>query len=44
MLSRIGEAHPDSSLGQTHRKKTNKEIKTADVLAKHRKRQAAQKK
>jgi len=43
-LSRIGEAHPDSSLGQTHRKKTNKEIKTADVLAKHRKRQAAQKK
>lgn len=37
MLSRIAEAHPDGMLAQEgHRKRTNKEIKTAEVLAKHR--------
>lgn len=45
MLSRIAEAHPDGMLAQEgYRKRTNKEIKTAEVLAKHRKRQAAQRK
>lgn len=38
MLSRIGEAHPDSELGQNHRKKTNKEIKTKEAIEKNRKR------
>lgn len=38
MLSRIGEAHPDSALGQTNRKKTIKEIKTKEAIEKNRKR------
>lgn len=38
MLSRIGEHHPDSHVGENHRKKTNKEIKTREAIAKNRKR------
>ncbi len=37
-LSRIAEAHPNSALAQQHGKKTAKQIKTEQVVAKHRKR------
>tara|TARA_B100001057_G_C22860129_1_gene954169 strand:+ start:1039 stop:1341 length:303 start_codon:yes stop_codon:yes gene_type:complete len=37
-LSRIAEAHPNSALAQQHGKKTTKQIKTEQVVAKHRKR------
>ena len=37
-LSRIAEAHPNSALAQQHGKKTTKQIKTEQVMAKHRKR------
>tara|TARA_S200002703_G_C3630980_1_gene193780 strand:+ start:249 stop:551 length:303 start_codon:yes stop_codon:yes gene_type:complete len=37
-LSRIAEAHPNSPLAQQHGKKTIKQVKTEQVMAKHRKR------
>ena len=37
-LSRIAEAHPNSALAQQHGRKTTKQIKTEQVMAKHRKR------
>jgi len=37
-LSRIAEAHPKSALAQRYGKKTIKQSKTEQVLAKHRKR------
>jgi len=37
-LSRIAEAHPNSALAQRYGKKTIKQSKTEQVLAKHRKR------
>lgn len=37
-LSRIAEAHPNSPLAQQHGKKTIKQVKTEQVVAKHRKR------
>jgi hypothetical protein len=44
-LARIAEAHPDGMLAQEgHRKRSNKEIKTAEVIAKHRKITAAKNK
>jgi len=44
MQSRIAEAHPISPFADQHGKKSAKEIKTQQVVEKHRKRQAAQKK
>jgi hypothetical protein len=38
MMSRIGEAHPDSDIGDKYRKKTIKEIKTKEAIDKNRKR------
>ena len=42
-LSRIAEAHPTSALADQHRKKSIKEVKTQQVMAKHRKRQQGKK-
>ena len=42
-LSRIAEAHPTSSLADQHRKRSIKEVKTQQVMAKHRKRQQGKK-
>jgi hypothetical protein len=38
-LQRIAEAHPNSPLAQRYKKKSIKEIRTEQVLAKHKKRQ-----
>lgn len=38
-LSKIAEKHPNSALARDHSKKTIKQVKTENVLAKHRKRQ-----
>jgi len=38
-LQRIAEAHPNSPLGQRYKKKDIKEIRTRQVLEKHKKRQ-----
>ena len=38
-MSRIAEAHPTSPFAQQHGKKSTKQIKTEQVIAKHRKRQ-----
>jgi hypothetical protein len=38
-LSKIGEAHPQSELGNQVTKKTIKQIKTEQVVTKHQKRQ-----
>ena len=35
-LSRIAEAHPTSELAQQHRRRSTKEVKTAQVIQKHR--------
>ena len=43
MQSRIAEAHPASPFADQHGKKSAKDIKTQQVVEKHRKRQAAQK-
>ena len=43
-LSRIAQAHPDSPLADRYGKKSTKEIKTKQVLNKHRKIQASKKK
>ena len=42
-LSRIAEAHPTSELANQHRKRSIKEVKTASVIEKHRKRQQGKK-
>lgn len=38
VLSKIAESHPGSELAKTHRRRTIKEIKTENILEKHRKR------
>ena len=43
-LSRIAEAHPNSPLAQQHRKRTIKEVKTEQVIKKHRARRSAKNK
>ena len=43
-LSRIAEAHPKSALAKEHRKRTIKEVKTENVLKKHRARRNAKSK
>jgi len=42
-LSRIAEAHPNSQLAQQHKKRSIKEVKTQQVVEKHRKRQQGKK-
>ena len=42
-LSRIADAHPTSELAQQHRKRSIKEVKTQQVIEKHRKRQQGKK-
>ena len=42
-LSRIADAHPTSPLAQQHRKRSVKEVQTAQVMAKHRRRQQGKK-
>ena len=42
MQSRIAEAHPASPFAQQHGKKTIKQVKSQQVVEKHRKRQAQQ--
>ena len=44
MQSRIAEAHPASPFAERHGKKSTKDIKTKQVIEKHRKRQAQQRK
>ena len=42
-LSRIAEAHPNSPLAKQHKKRSIKEVKTQQVIEKHRKRQRGKK-
>ena len=42
-LSRIAEAHPNSELAKQHKRRSTKEVKTAQVIQKHRKRQRGKK-
>jgi hypothetical protein len=42
-LSRIADAHPTSPLAQQHRKRSIKEVKTQQVMAKHRRRKQGKK-
>jgi len=44
MQSRIAEAHPASPFAERHGSKSTKDIKTKQVIEKHRKRQAQQRK
>ena len=44
MLSRIGDAHPGSKVHDLYGSKSTKDIKTRQVVKKHQKRQAAQRK
>ena len=44
MLSRIGDAHPGSKVHDAYGNKNTKDIKTRQVVKKHQKRQAAQRK
>ena len=44
MLSRIGDAHPGSKVHDLYGNKSTKDIKTREVVKKHQKRQAAQRK
>ena len=44
MLSRIGDAHPGSKVHDLYGNKSIKDIKTRQVVKKHQKRQAAQRK
>ena len=44
MLSRIGDAHPGSKVHDLYGNKNTKDIKTRQVVKKHQKRQAAQRK
>ena len=42
-LSRIAEAHPTSELANQHKRRSIKEVKTQQVIEKHRKRQQGKK-
>ena len=42
-LSRIAEAHPTSELAKQHRRRSTKEVKTQQVIQKHRRRQRGKK-
>ena len=42
-LSRIADAHPNSALAQQHKKRSIKEVRTEQVISKHRKRQRGKK-
>ena len=42
-LSRIADAHPTSELARQHRKRSIKEVKTQQVVEKHRRRQQGKK-
>ena len=42
-LSRIAEAHPTSELAKQHRRRSIKEVKTQQVVEKHRRRQQGKK-
>ena len=42
-LSRIADAHPNSPLAQQHKKRSIKEVKTQQVVEKHRRRQRGKK-
>ena len=42
-LSRIAEAHPTSELARQHRRRSTKEVKTQQVIQKHRRRQRGKK-
>ena len=42
-LSRIAEAHPTSELANQHKKRSIKEVKTQQVVEKHRRRQQGKK-
>ena len=42
-LSRIADAHPNSALAQQHKKRSIKEVKTQQVVEKHRRRQQGKK-
>ena len=44
VLSKISEAHPKSALAQEHRRKSIKEVKTDQVIKKHKARQRARNK
>ena len=44
MLSRIGDAHPGSKVHDAYGNKSTKDIKTRQVLEKHRKIQASKRK
>ena len=44
VLSKIAEAHPKSALAKEHRKRSIKEVKTENVLKKHRARRNAKSK
>ena len=44
VLSKISDAHPRSALAQEHRRKTIKEVKTEQVIKKHKARQRAKNK
>ena len=41
--SRIADAHPNSALAQQHKKRSIKEVKTQQVVEKHRRRQRGKK-
>ena len=42
-LSRIADAHPNSAFAQQHKKRSIKEVKTQQVVEKHRRRQRGKK-
>ena len=42
-LSRIAEAHPNSELAKQHKRRSTKEVKTQQVIEKHRRRQIGKK-
>ena len=42
-LSRIAEAHPNSELAKQHKRRSTKEVKTQQVVEKHRRRQRGKK-
>ena len=44
VLSKVAEAHPKSALAKEHRKRSIKEVKTENVLKKHRARRNAKSK
>ena len=42
-ISRIAEAHPNSELAKQHKRRSTKEVKTQQVVEKHRRRQRGKK-